>query len=169
MLTNTTVFEHVNHLIWDKLVVKYKGMSQVTETKINMFVYQFELFKMQPKKTIKEMFSHFINITNDLNLWARPIPMRRWLEKSFNGFPKTNGIPRSPQLKKLKTLALDNLLGKLLTNEIHLREDEKEVQTKRGVAFKTINEELHSTKEESSEKDEDSMTMIAKGLKKIFK
>jgi len=30
-----------------------------------------------------------------------------------------------------------------LTNEIHLKEDEEEAQTKRGVAFKTTNEELY--------------------------
>jgi len=37
---------------------------------------------------------------------------------------------------------LDELLGKLVTHEIHLKEDEEEDQPKRGVAFKTTNEEL---------------------------
>jgi len=35
-------------MIWDKLVVTYEGTSQVRETKINMLVHQYELFKMQP-------------------------------------------------------------------------------------------------------------------------
>jgi len=72
--------------------------------------------------------------------------------KSFDVFPKTNGVLRSPQSKKLKTSRhLDDLLGKLLTHEIHLKEDEEEAQTKRGVAFKIANKELHSSEDESSE------------------
>jgi len=39
--------------IWDKLVVTYEGTSQVRETKINMFVHQYELLRMQPDETIK--------------------------------------------------------------------------------------------------------------------
>jgi len=64
---------------------------------------------------------------------------------------------------------LDGLLGKLLTHGIHLKEDEEEAQRKRGIAFKTANEELHSSKNESGESDEDSMANIARGLKMMFK
>ena len=52
--------------IWDKLVVTYEGTSQVRETKINLLVHQYELFKMQPNETIKEMFTRFTDITNNL-------------------------------------------------------------------------------------------------------
>jgi len=37
--------------------------------------------------------------------------------------------------------------AKLLTHEIHLKEDEEEAQRKREVAFKTTIKELHSLKE----------------------
>ena len=37
------------------------------------------------------------------------------------------------------------------------------------MAFKTTNEELHSSEDESSKGDEDSMAMIARGLKNMFK
>ena len=33
--------------IWNMLIITYEGTSQVHETKMNMFVYQYELFKMQ--------------------------------------------------------------------------------------------------------------------------
>jgi len=39
--------------IWDKLVVTYEGTSEVKETKINMFVHQYDLFKMQLDESIK--------------------------------------------------------------------------------------------------------------------
>ena len=63
---------------------------------------------------------------------------------------------------------MDDLLGKLLTHEIHLKVDEEEAQRKREVAFKTTIKELHSFKE-SSQSDEDFMANIARGLKMMFK
>jgi len=53
----------------------------------------------------------------------------------------------------LKTLALDDLLGKLLTHEIQLKEDEEETQPNKWVAFKTTSEEDYSSEDESSEED----------------
>jgi len=89
----------------------------------------------------------------------RCLPKNKW-------GPKVTAIE---EVQDLKTLALDDLLGKLLTHEIHLKEDEEEVQPKRGVAFKTTKEELQSSEDESTKSDEDLMAMIARGLKKMFK
>ena len=66
-------------------------------------------------------------------------------------------------------MALEGLLGKLLTHEIHLKEDEEELQPKKGIAFKTTKEESQSSEDESSNSDEDSVEIIARGLKKMFK
>jgi len=52
--------------IWDKLVVTYEITSQVKETKIYIFVHQYKLFKMQPDETIREMFTRFTDINNNL-------------------------------------------------------------------------------------------------------
>jgi len=52
--------------IWDKLVVTYEETSQVRETKINMFIHQYEPFKVQPDEAIKEMFTCITDITNNL-------------------------------------------------------------------------------------------------------
>jgi len=43
-------------------------MSKVRETKVNMLVHQYELFKMQP---IKEMFMRFTNITKNLKSFGK--------------------------------------------------------------------------------------------------
>ena len=48
---------------WDKLVVTYEGTSQVREIKINILVHQYELFKMQPDETMKEMFTLLVSPT----------------------------------------------------------------------------------------------------------
>ena len=38
--------------IWDKLEVTYEGTSRVKETKINLLVTQYEIFKMEESETI---------------------------------------------------------------------------------------------------------------------
>ena len=53
--------------IWDKLVVTYEGTSQVKETKINILMHQYEMFKMKKEENINEMFTRFTLITNSLN------------------------------------------------------------------------------------------------------
>ena len=158
--------------IWDKLVVIYEGTTQVRETKINMFVHQYELFKMQPDETIKEMFTCFTDITNNLKSLGKTYTNEEMVRKILRCLPKRKWGPKVTAIEEaqdLKTLGLDDLLGKLLTHEIHLKEDEEEAHSKRGVAFKITNEELLSSEDESTESDEDSMAMTARGLKKMFK
>jgi len=158
--------------IWDKLVVTYKGTSQVRETKINMLVHQYELLKMQPDETIKGMFTLFTDIINNLKSVGKMYTNEEMVRKILRCLPKNKWGPKVTAIEEaqdLKTLALDDLLGKLLTHEIHFKEDEEKVQPKRGVAFKARKEELQSSEDESIEGDEDSMAMIARGLKKIFK
>ena len=52
--------------IWNRLEVTYKGTNQVKESKINMLVYKYELFKIEHDESIIEMFTHFTDIINDL-------------------------------------------------------------------------------------------------------
>jgi len=89
---------------WDKLIVTYEGTSQVREIMINMFVPQYELFKMQPDETIKEMFSRFTDITNNLKSLGEVYTNEVMVRKILRCLSKN--VPRSPQLKKLKTSKL---------------------------------------------------------------
>ena len=50
--------------MWDKFCLIYEGTSQVNETKANMLVHDYELFKMKPEETISEMFARLSEITN---------------------------------------------------------------------------------------------------------
>jgi len=63
----------------------------------------------------------------------RCIPKNKW-------GPKVTTIKEVQDLKKLE---LDDLLGKLLTHEIHPKEDEGE-STKKGIALKAIKEDCTS-------------------------
>ena len=41
-------------------------MDQVNETKINMLIYQYEMFKMNDNEFIDEMTTSFVHIINQL-------------------------------------------------------------------------------------------------------
>jgi len=139
-----------------------------------MFVHQYKLFKMQPDEMIKEMFTRFTDITNNLKSLSKTYTNEEMVRKILWCLPKNKWGPKITAIEEaqnLKTLALDDLLGKLMTHEIHLKEDEeeKETQSKKGLAFRTGSEDAISSEEESIEEDEDTMATIVKGLKKMFK
>ena len=92
--------------IWNKLTVTYEGTSQVRETKMNMFVHQYELFKMQADESIKDMFTRFTNITNNLKSLGKSYSneemvrkILRCLSKNKWG-PKVTAIEEAQDLKK---------------------------------------------------------------------
>jgi len=64
----------------------------------------------------------------------------------------------------LKTLKLDDFVGKLLTHQIHLQEKTEKPTTEQGLALESNIIELQI---EESENDEDeTLAIIAKGFKK---
>ena len=80
--------------IWDKLVMTYEGTSQVREMKINMFVHQYKLFKMQPDETIKEMFTRLTDITNNLKSLGKTYTNEEMVRKSLKCLPKSKWGPK---------------------------------------------------------------------------
>ena len=76
---------------WDKLVVTYEGTSQVRETKINMFVHQYKLFKMQQDETIKEMFTHLTDIANNLKSLGKTYTDEEAIRKILRCLLKNKG------------------------------------------------------------------------------
>ena len=42
-------------------------MSQIKESKINLLIHEYELFKIEQYESISDMFSKFIDIINTLN------------------------------------------------------------------------------------------------------
>ena len=52
--------------IWDRLEVTHKETNQVKETKINMLVHKYELFKIEPIESVIGMYTRFTYIVNNL-------------------------------------------------------------------------------------------------------
>ena len=59
--TSTSAFS-----IWHTLEVTHEGTSKVKDSKISVLVHRFEMFKMNDKETIGEMFTQFTDIINSL-------------------------------------------------------------------------------------------------------
>ena len=70
------------------------------------------------------------------------------------------------EAQDLKQLELDDRLGKLLTHEIHLKEDEGE-SSKKGIALKVAQEDSTSEEEETNDNNEEAFSLIVQGLNKI--
>ena len=58
------------------------------ETKINMLVHQYELFKMQPDETIREMFTRFTDITNNHKALGKTYTNEEMVRKILRCLPK---------------------------------------------------------------------------------
>jgi len=85
---------------------------------------------MQSDETIKEMFTRFIDITNNLKSLGKTYTNEEMVRKTLRCLPKRKWGPKVTVIEEaqdLKTLGLDDLLAKLLTHEIHLKEDEDEL------------------------------------------
>ena len=57
--------------MWKMLEVTHQGTNSLKETKINIFVQQYEMLKMSNDENISQMFAKFSAITNDLNALGR--------------------------------------------------------------------------------------------------
>ena len=52
--------------IWDRLKVIHEGTNEVKESKINILIHNYELFKMKSDESITEIFTRFTDIINGL-------------------------------------------------------------------------------------------------------
>lgn len=57
--------------IWDTLSVAHEGTNQVKQSRIELLMRSYELFVMDDKETIKDMFTRFTIITNEMKSLER--------------------------------------------------------------------------------------------------
>ena len=106
------------------------------------FINQYELFKMQSDESIKDIFTHFIDITNNLKSLGKTYSNKEIVRKIIMCLPKNNwgpGVTTIKQAQDFKKLKLGDRLRKLLKHQIHLKEDEGE-SSRKGIALKAIKE-----------------------------
>ena len=108
--------------IWDKLEVTYEGTSRVKESKINLLVTQYEVFKMDESETIIQMSSRFTNIINSLKVLGKIYTQPELIRKILRSLPATwiHKVSAIEESKDFDKYELKELIGSLMTHEIYI-------------------------------------------------
>ena len=102
------------------------------DTKISIFLRKYEHFKMKLDESIKAMFTRFTEITNNLDSLGKSFKNVEKVRKILRCLPKEKLGPKVTAIEEaqdLTALPLDDLLGKLITYEMILNEDDGEIPT----------------------------------------
>ena len=101
----------------------HEGTNKVNETKVGMLTHEYELFSMQSKESIFEMYNHFTTIITNLKGLGNTYANKKLVKKILNSLlkswkAKVNAIEES---KDPNTFPLNELVGSLLTYEMKVK------------------------------------------------
>ena len=150
--------------IWHALEITHEGTNQVKESKISMFVHNYELFKMTPEESISDMYTRFTNIINALNALGKSYTNSDLVRKILRSLPKSweAKVTAIQEAKDLTKLPLEELLGSLMTHEIQMLENEDESKKKMRIALK-------SSISEDDDDDEEDIVLMTRKFKNFLK
>ncbi|GAV70927.1 zf-CCHC domain-containing protein/UBN2 domain-containing protein [Cephalotus follicularis] len=155
--------------MWDRFEVTYEGTNQVKEAKISMLVHDYEMFTMNENEDIKSMFSRFTNIINALQALDKTYSNSEMVRKILRCLPRswTPKVTAIEEAKNLKVLALEDLLGSLMTHELSMQkkddDEEKEKKKKKIVALKSS-----QTEDSEDDDDDEELAFITQRFKKFL-
>ena len=158
--------------IWDRLEVTHEGTNQVKESKINMLVHKYELFKIEHDKSITAMFTRFTDIINGLKSLGKSYTNSELVRKILRSLPRTweAKVTAIQEAKDLNTLPLEELLGSLMTHELSMKQhQEDEVKKKRTIALKSTTSPDYETDESEDEEQDEEMALITRKFKKFLR
>ncbi|GKV12014.1 hypothetical protein SLEP1_g23220 [Rubroshorea leprosula] len=151
--------------------VTHEGTSQVKESKINGLIHMYELFKMKPEESIKEMYTRFNDIVTNLKALDKVYPNQELVRKILRSLSKVWEAKRTAieEAKNLNTFRLDDLIGNLMTYEIDIKVDGgvEVVEKKKNVAFKASNQKEEN--EDDAYNGEDISALISREVRRFMK
>lgn len=74
--------------MWDSQATTHEAPDKVKETKINMVVRKYELFKMEEWENIVKIFGRFQTTTNSLKSLRNTYKSKEHLQKLLRSLPK---------------------------------------------------------------------------------
>ena len=130
-----------------------------------MLVHKYELFKMKHDESIKQMYTRFTDIINDLSSLGKEYTTSEMVRKILRSLPKQweAKVTAIQEPKDLSKLLLDELIGSLMTHEITMNQNLEDVVTtekEKNLAFSS------STSYDDVEKDS---AFLAKKFKNYLK
>jgi len=145
--------------------VAHEGTNQVKQSRIELLMRKYELFDVGDRETIMDMYTRFTHITNELKSLGKTFTTEELVRQILRFLPRSWEAKATTiqEVKDLKTLSLDELIGNLQTYELRRNSQQQEETKKdRGIALKIM-------KEDSSDLDDEDMDMLARKVKKFFK
>ena len=150
--------------IWDTLEVTHEGTNQVKNTKINMLVHTYEMFRMEPNESITDMYTRFTNIVNAMRSLGKVISNADLVNKILRSLP-TSWDPKVTAIQEAKDvdkLPLEQLVGSLMTYELNLKQKSMDLdKKKKGIAFKSNVQEESSIDESDDDEEEGEEGLLA--------
>ncbi|MQM17791.1 hypothetical protein Taro_050769 [Colocasia esculenta] len=112
--------------MWDKLKLIYEGTSEVKETKSNILVHKYEMFKISLVETIFDMFAQLSKITNGMKALGKNYTNMEIVRKVLRSLPSTWHTKATviEDSKNLSSLTMKELIGSLMIYEINLKREE---------------------------------------------
>ena len=86
---NRVSIYEIAHDIWHTLEVTHEGTSRVKESKINLLVYSYELFRMKLSETIGDIYTHFTDVVNGLKALGKYFFDFELVNKVLKSLPKS--------------------------------------------------------------------------------
>ena len=120
--------------VWRILEITHEGINQVKDSKVRILVNDYEMFKMKPNESIVEMFTRFTYVVNGFEGLINGVSEKYKISKILRcPLPKWNSKTEAiEEAKNLKELPLKELIDSLITYEMKIARQEKEMQEEKG-------------------------------------
>ncbi|PKU88069.1 hypothetical protein MA16_Dca025673 [Dendrobium catenatum] len=105
--------------IWDRLCITYEGTSEVKQSRLNILLHDYELFRLKPSETISYMYTRFTQIVTSLHALCREISNSKKVNKILICLPSSYDakITAITESKDLNVYSINNLLGSFIAYE----------------------------------------------------
>ena len=158
--------------VWRILQITHEGTNQVKDSKVRILENDYEMFKMKPNESIVEMFTRFTGIINGLEGLGKRVSEQDKVSKILKCLPlKWNSkMEVIKEVKNLKELPLEELIGFLMTYEMKIVRQEKEMKEEKGkkksITLKAQEEKV--VEETKINNIEDDIALITKRVQKLM-
>ena len=149
--------------IWHKLEVVYECTNKVKESKINRYIWQYELCQMEQNYIVYSMYTRFTDKVNTLGALGKTFSNSENVKKSIKEWrQKRTAIEEA---KYLNILPIDDLISSLISYGEDLAAKRGNEEKKKSIALKTTKYESDG----ESEPDDEELAMLARRFRKFFK
>lgn len=162
--------------MWQTLENHYEGNIQVKSKKVQLHMYEYELFKMKPQETITEMTNRLTALITTLKKLGKHFTKEAVNNKILRILPKKDWESRVTSIEEaqdLATLQTNVLIGKLLTHELTIKQRGEELQEKeekkKSISLKASQNESEEENNKGASEEDDDVALITKQFKKFLR